>query len=588
MGGYASASVAGALTRRYHGILVASLPAPLGRTILLNQLSEEILLHDGRGFSIGSAEYASAPAVDGTAHLADFTLDAGLPVWRYELDGVRLEKRLLMPRLQNSTYITYRITGSTAPVRLRLKPSLHFRNYEDPVSVPTGDPYSITIREHQCEISTSGYPPLRLRLYGEHESALHVAPRFSDELHYRVERARGYESAGRMWSPGEYEVTLATDGECTFVASAEPWNVIDALSPAQALAAELERRTTLLSLSRGREGADSESRPAPPADTGGTHDVTSHAFDRLLLAADQFIIVPTGRTQDRTRAEAAGDEVRTVIAGYHWFTDWGRDTMISLEGLTLTSGRWREAGYILRTFGYYVKDGLIPNMFPDQGTEGLYHTADATLWFFHALERYHRVTTDVALRDQLLPVMRDIADHHLRGTRFNIHVDPADGLLVQGEEGYQLTWMDAKADGWVVTPRRGKAVEINALWYNALMLLSSWLRDSGDAAAADVYAQHAERARTSFNARFWYDAGNHLYDVVDGENGDDAQCRPNQIFALSLDHPVLDREHWGGRVRNVFGTVSQSLGSLSRLPRSGRRLRHRLAGLIGLLAYNLG
>src|SRR4029079_8921489 len=189
------------------------------------------------------------------------------------------------------------------------------------------------------------------------------------------------------------------------------------------------------------------------------------AFGReLILAADQFIIRPAGRIEESARARASGDEVRTVIAGYHWFTDWGRDTMISLEGITITTGRTLEAGYILRTFAHYVRHGLIPNMFPDGQSDGLYHTADATLWFFHALHRYLMTTNDRVTLMMMLPTLSDIIEHHLAGTDFNIRVDPEDGLLCQGKEGYQLTWMDAKMCDWVVTPRRGKAVEINALW----------------------------------------------------------------------------------------------------------------------------
>jgi predicted glycogen debranching enzyme len=217
--------------------------------------------------------------------------------------------------------------------------------------------------------------------------------------------------------------------------------------------------------------------------------------------------------------------------------------MISLEGLTLCTRRYREAGYILRTFAHYVRDGLIPNMFPDGAREGLYHTADATLWFFHAVERYVRVTGELDTLRGLLPTMIDIVRHHLAGTRFGIGVDSADGLLTQGAEGYQLTWMDAKVDDWVVTPRRGKAVEINALWYNALCLLDTWTREHGGASDVDLAAA-ARRARDSFNRRFWNDAAGYLYDVVDGEHGDDDACRPNQVFAISLDHPVLERERW--------------------------------------------
>jgi predicted glycogen debranching enzyme len=236
--------------------------------------------------------------------------------------------------------------------------------------------------------------------------------------------------------------------------------------------------------------------------------------------------------------------VRTVIAGYHWFTDWGRDTMISLEGLTLVTGRYAEAGWILRTFAHYVRDGLIPNMFPEGEREGLYHTADATLWFFHALERYLHYTDDRATLREVLPTLQSIIKFHLQGTRFGIGVDSQDGLLRQGADGYQLTWMDAKVDDWVVTPRRGKAVEINALWYNALRLLAGWLHEENAPLEAQQISDHAENVRRSFNERFWYAEGKYLYDVIDGENGDDAACRPNQILAFSLAHPVLNHERW--------------------------------------------
>jgi predicted glycogen debranching enzyme len=218
--------------------------------------------------------------------------------------------------------------------------------------------------------------------------------------------------------------------------------------------------------------------------------------------------------------------------------------MISLEGLTLTTGRCAEAGYLLRTFAYHIRDGLIPNLFPEGEKAGLYHTADATLWYFHALHRYLVATEDKATLRLLLPRLHDVIEHHRRGTLFGIGVDSRDGLLRQGAEGYQLTWMDAKVGDWVVTPRRGKAVEINALWYNALRLLEGWARAEQGEAAARPLAEQAERVRRSFNERFWYDEGGYLYDVIDGEAGKDSACRPNQLFAFSLQHPVLDRSRW--------------------------------------------
>src|SRR5437764_9588642 len=189
--------------------------------------------------------------------------------------------------------------------------------------------------------------------------------------------------------------------------------------------------------------------------------------------------------------------------------------MIGLEGLTLTTGRQLEAGYILRTFARYVKDGLIPNFFPDGDKEGLYHTADATLWFFHALHRYLQATGDRETLRLLLPKLIDVVNHHLQGTLFGIGVDPEDGLLRQGAEGYQLTWMDAKVDGWVVTPRRGKAVELNALWYNALCLTAGWTEQVRGAGAAQSYRELGIRARQSFNTRFWNPKKGYLFDVVD-------------------------------------------------------------------------
>ncbi|MBY0430231.1 MAG: glycogen debranching protein, partial [Rhodospirillales bacterium] len=291
------------------------------------------------------------------------------------------------------------------------------------------------------------------------------------------------------------------------------------------------------------------------------------AAAELVLAADSFIIRPATRIAEATRARSMGDEVRTVIAGYHWFTDWGRDTMISLEGLTLPTGRAQEAAWILRTFAYYVKDGLIPNMFPEGRKEGLYHTADASLWFFHAVNRYVKATGERDTLRLVLPKLREIVNRHLGGTRFGIHVDAADGLLHQGAEGYQLTWMDAKVDGWVVTPRRGKAVEINALWYNSLRLLEGWLREEGDAATAGQLAAHAERCRQSFNQRFWSERLGHCLDVVDGEDGgSDPALRPNQLLAVSLDHPVLDERHWPAVVSAARDKLLTPVGLRSLAP----------------------
>lgn len=525
LGGYAAGTVGGVVSRRFHGLLIAALPAPFGRRVMLNHLSELVRLADGTtAFLSGEERVGGILDLPGAAYLTEFRLDMGLPVWRYELHGVTIEKRILLPHGQNTVHIQYSVVAGAGPVRLKLRPSVHFRPHEAPVDEQNSKPYTVTASDHRYEIiADPGLPPLRMYLHNQRPAFTVESNRRPDVL-YRVEESRGYDHHGSLWSPGYFRADLDRQQSATLVASTESWDTIMALTPEEALTAEWERHQRLLM----------EAHPA----------VRSGPAQELVLAADQFIIAPAGRIEDAARARAAGDEVRTVIAGYHWFTDWGRDTMISLEGLTLTTGRQVEAGYILRTFAHYIRDGLIPNLFPEGERQGLYHTADATLWYFHAIDRYLAATGDRVTLRLLLPKLQDIVDHHLKGTRFGIGVDPADGLLRQGEQGYQLTWMDAKVADWVVTPRRGKAVEINALWYNALRLLAGWVQTEQGEDAGRAIIDHAERARKSFNDRFWYAAGEHLFDVVDGEGGDDPACRPNQLLAISLAHPILDRERW--------------------------------------------
>jgi predicted glycogen debranching enzyme len=545
LGGYASGTVAGVVTRRYHGLLIASLAAPLGRMVMLNHLLERVRLADRRVLWLGDEDEVSGPnTADRTEHLREFRLDYGLPVWTYSLGGVVIEKRVLMPHGQNTVHVSYRLLEGDGPVRLSLRPSLHFRPYEAPVDAAAGEAFTVTAVPGRYEVAAGpDLPRLRLMMHGE-RGALTLDARTA-HVSYHMEKIRGYESVGTLWSPGYFRADLGDDGAVTLVGSTESWEVVEALTPEAAAAAEAERRHTLVERA-----------------TAARED---HLAAQLVLAADQFIITPAGRADEAARARAAGEEVRTVIAGYHWFTDWGRDTMISLEGLTLSTCRYREAGYILRTFGHYVRDGLIPNMFPDGAREGLYHTADATLWFFHAVQRYVRVTGETDTLRLLLPTFIDIVRRHLDGTHFGIGVDHADGLLRQGAPGYQLTWMDAKVDDWVVTPRRGKAVEINALWYNALRLLHEWTEALGVPAGLDV-GSHADRARHAFNERFWFDAGGYLYDVVDGDHGDDTACRPNQVLAISLDYPVLDPGRWEPVMQVVRAQLLTPVGLRSLAP----------------------
>lgn len=525
LGGYASGTVLGIPTRRYHGLLIAALPAPNGRRMMLNHLSESVRLSEGTATGLGlGPRFAGQSGQRTVDHLQEFKLEDGLPVWKFEVAGTALEKRVLLPHLQNTVHVHYHLLSGPHPISLILRPWFHLRFHDHPVG-PLPDPgYHWEAKEDAHVLSDGKFPSLTLWLESPHLRFV-KEPGKMEDIYYAMEAERGYPSTGGLWNPGYYQANLAPGQDITLSASTEAKETARAFHPREAFRAEHRRRQRLL-----LEHAPVQFQKGP----GPT----------LLWAADQFIVAPAGRVEDVARAHAVGDEVRSVIAGYHWFNDWGRDTMISLEGLTLTTGRHAEANYILRTFETYIRHGLVPNMFPEGQKDGCYNTADATLWFFHAIDRYVHWTKDREMLRFLLPRLRHIMEHHFAGTIYGIGMDPSDGLLRQGTQGLPLTWMDAKVGDWVVTPRRGKAVEINALWYNALRLLEGWVREEHGEEAARPLRQQAEKTRKSFNQRFWYPQGGYLYDIVDGEQGDDASCRPNQVFAISLTHPVLEPEHW--------------------------------------------
>ncbi len=535
LGGYASGTVAGALTRRYHGLLIAALPAPLGRVMLLNHLSERVRLGNRRSAWLTShGESGRLVQETGSSGLVEFRLDTGIPTWRFELDDIAIERTVVMPHGQNTVHVTYRLVKGRAPVRLTLRPMLGFRAHDAPFNTAWPHGYTLIARNRRIDIQgDTSLPALRLALHAG-AGTFTIKDQAVDEVRYLLEESRGYDWSGSLWSPGYFRAELAPDAPITFIASSESWETVATLNPDDVLIAERRRLGDLVRAA------------IPEARTGLAAE--------LVIAADQFIVRPAARVTDEAAARAQGEHARTIIAGYHWFTDWGRDTMIALEGLTLVTGRHDEARQILRTFIAHEREGLIPNLFPEGDDQGLYHTADATLWFFHALARYEHYTHDRDLVDELLAKLVHIVKCHVHGTTFGIRVTE-DGLLHQGEDGYQLTWMDAKVDDWVVTPRRGKAVEINALWYNALRLLEGWLRRAQDTEQASTIADAAARHQAAFNARFWNDATGYLFDVVDGESGDDPSCRPNQILALSLRHPVLDSTRW----RPVLDAVTTHL-----------------------------
>ncbi len=503
LGGYASGTVRGPSTRRHHGLLVAALPGSTGRAMMLDSLAEQVG-RDDRGFG----------DLEGEDVEAEFRLDLGLPAWTFRADGWTIERRVRMARGWNLTIISYRLDPGTAAVRIRLRPLVAFRKHDDELASVAPELYSWA--EADGELALAGpepFPSLTLAVIG-------ATPRFRAQpaaigpSRYATEADRGYASEATLFRPGTWEFDLEPGGSVAVIATTDGPEAIRGFDVDRLDWDERNRRLALI-------------RAAGPA-------VADPVGARLVLAADAFLVRPPG------------GEGRTVIAGYHWFTDWGRDAMIGLEGLALTTGRAAEAAEVLEHFASAVQDGLIPNLFPEGVSEGVYHTADATLWFFHALDRYVEATGNLALIDRLLPKLAAIVEAHLEGTRFGIGVDPADDLLRQGEAGYQLTWMDAKVGDWVVTPRRGKAVEINALWYNALRLLEGWTRDRWDLAEADRLGQQAEWAYRSFNARFPNGAGGALFDVVDGEWGSDPSIRPNQLLSFTLRHPVLDPSRWAG------------------------------------------
>ena len=532
LGGYASGTLLGIPSRRYHGFFIPNLPSPRGRTMMLPRLDEEVELAS-RKVRLGGAQFSDGK-IGGESHLylKEFRHEWQTPTWVFEIDGHILEKRVCMPYLQNTVYVDYRLVRG-GPIRLNLRPFVTFRGHDGPLGCPPEWPFTLTVTHGRYEIRPHEEAcPLKLALRSQ-RGAFMSEETVSRGVLYEVERQRGHDHLEDLFSPGYFTVGISEGESISLVASTESWELLNQEAPAIFEAAQLR----LQKLQAQAPQAAQNSMAA-----------------QLVLAADQFIILPGSRLEEDILARASGDKARTMIAGYHWFTDWGRDTMISLEGLTLATGRHREAGAILRTFGHYVQEGLLPNHFPEGQRTAIYNTVDATFWYFHAVDRYYQMTRDRETLKALYPIFKSIIEHHVKGTLFGIGVDPADGLIREGADGYALTWMDAKVDGWVVTPRRGKPVEIQALWYNALRLASAWGEELGE--PETEFMAMASRAYDSFNARFWYEEGKYLFDIIDAEGGgDDPSLRPNQIFAFSLRFPILQERFW----RPVLDAVSERL-----------------------------
>ncbi|GAC1535659.1 MAG: amylo-alpha-1,6-glucosidase [Herpetosiphon sp.] len=527
LGGYASGTLAGINTRRYHGLLLAALQPPVGRKVLVAG-TVEWATYDGQRYGLSTHEYAGGTIEPrGYRYLQSFRLEGMLPVWTFAMGDALLERRVWMAHGANTTYVRYQLVRGSGALELEITPLTTYRDFHALRRAnewqPTVELEPQGVRVHTLDGGPEAIGSFRLLAEG---GTFRAGGDWYYNFAHREEATRGLDDRSDLYAPGGFyaslEVRAGATASVTLVLTTDGEPVPDG---AMALAAARRRQVEVLQ----RAGAD------------GAHPVVQ----QLTLAADQFIVQRGGES-------TASEPGKTVIAGYHWFNDWGRDTMIALPGLTLTTGRTADAADILRTFARYVRDGLLPNNFPDsEGATPGYNTADATLWYVLAIRAYHDATGDEALVDELLPVLREIVEQHRRGTHYHIGVDAADGLLHAGEPGVQLTWMDAKVGDWVVTPRIGKPVEINALWYNVLRTLERWLLDRHEAAAT-TYGTEAARVRESFRRRYMHPEHGSLADVVDGPDGDDWRLRPNQIFAVSLPYPLLEVDE-GRAVVDVVG-----------------------------------
>jgi predicted glycogen debranching enzyme len=507
LGGYASSTISGANSRRYHGLLVAAVHPPVGRMVVLSKLEETIVIADER-FEMSANRYPGVIHPRGYEFLESFQRDL-FPEFIFHIGNVRLKKTMAAVHGENTTLIQYEVLEGPDTFRLELFPLCSARDFHHTTqkndALYTGYVFEDGI------FRTKNYadsPELFISVPG---SAFEETKNWYNHFEFTEEQNRRLDFSEDLFNHGKFVVELKKGDKLGVTVSTEypEGDFFQKL--------ESERNRRLATIDKFPESN----------------------IRRLVLAADQFIV----------KREA---DLKTIIAGYHWFSDWGRDTMIALPGLCLVTGRFGDARKILRAFAGYVSEGMLPNRFPDHNEKPEYNTADATLWFFYALNKYNQYTQDKAFVSELIPVLKDIIDWHVKGTRYHIHVDH-DELLYAGEEGVQLTWMDARVGDWVVTPRKGKAVEVNALWINALAVITAFLKERGDEASA-VYARKMARAVKSFNALFWNEEKGYLFDFVDGKTKND-DLRPNQLFALSLPVSLLSPEQ---EVR-VFEVITKKL-----------------------------
>lgn len=516
IGGYACGTIAGLLTRHYHGLLVAALKPPLDRTLLLAKLDETVD-YTGQAYTLGCDRWVSGGVTGhGYRNLESFHLDGTSPVWTYALGDALLDKQVWMEPGSNTTYVQYTLRRASAPLTLQLKALANYRNHHHSAE---GD------RQMQVDAVTNGIRVLAF------DGAVPV--------YWRCDRAQP--EPNHTWYYG-YSLAVET------YRGIHPTDAHLHIGMATITLQPGEVTTCLISTedSVGLNGADALARRRTYEQSLVQHLPAQTPPDiiQLHLAANQFIV-------DRA---VEGTPGKTIIAGYPWFGDWGRDTMIALPGLTLATGRPDIARPILSTFARYLDQGMLPNLFPEAGETPHYNTVDAILWYFEAIYAYVEATGDQDLLAELFPALEAVIDWHERGTRYCIHLD-ADGLIYAGEAGVQLTWMDAKVGDWVVTPRIGKPVEISALWYNALVCMAAFAQRLGK--NGDRYQRLAELTRQGFQ-RFWNRDLGYCYDVLDGPTGDDGSLRPNQLFAVALakgNRPLLSPD----QQKAVVDTVAQRL-----------------------------
>jgi predicted glycogen debranching enzyme len=508
IGGFASATIVGLHTRRYHGLLTAATTPPVGRYLLLSKLEETVYIGAHR-LELSVNQYPGVIHPQGYRYLRRFRLDP-FPIFTYEVDGVAIEKAVFMIQGENSTVVHYTVDGEGGgALRLEIRPLIAFRDYHS--TTHENDAIRRELHIEPGQVAMTPYAGLPTLYLAHDADAVEPAGDWYRAFEYAAERERGLDWVEDLFQPCTLRFDLGQRSQAAVIASTAPHDVRGVAAYRRA---EVARRRALWA--------------AAPSD--------DPCVRTLMAAADQFIV-------------ARGAQ-QTVIAGYHWFSDWGRDTMIALPGLTLTTGRFAVAKQILQAFVRHIDQGMLPNRFPDAGERPEYNTVDATLWLFEAVRAYLKATGDAAFVQSLLyPALNDVIAWHTRGTRYGIRRD-GDGLLTSGAEGAQLTWMDAKVGDWVVTPRRGKPVEIQALWYNALQIMAHLAQEFGDQQRAQGYADMATQARCSFNLSFWNEAAACLYDVVNGDRRD-AAIRPNQIFAVSLPYTMLSHERAGGVVAAV-------------------------------------